>query len=229
MAQRRLRHYFQEHPITVVSSSPLADIIRNREATGRVAKWAVEIGIYDIAYRPRTSIKSQAMADFLVDWTEAQQPEVMPDLKKWTMYFDGSKNYEGSGAGVVLISPSGDKLRYVLQIHFTSTNNVAEYEALLHGMKVAKELGVKRIYCYGDSDLVVQQTSGTCDSKTPNMDAYRRAIDQLGGSFASYELVYIDRRKNEEADALSRLGSKREAEPRPPLEEKIPAWIPSLP
>ena len=52
MAQRRLRHYFQEHPITVVSSSPLADIIRNREATGRVAKWAVEIGIFDLTYRP---------------------------------------------------------------------------------------------------------------------------------------------------------------------------------
>ena len=82
------------------------------------------------------------MADFLVDWMEAQQPEVMLDLKKWTMYFDGSKNYEGSGAGVVLISPSGDKLRYVLQIHFTTTNNGAEYEALLHGMKVAKELDV---------------------------------------------------------------------------------------
>ena len=113
MAQRRLRHYFQEHHITVVSSSPLADIIRNREATGRIAKWAVEIRVFDLTYLPRTA----------VDWTEAQQPEVMPDLKKWTMYFDGSKNYEGSGAGVVLISPSGDKLRYVLQIHFTSTNN----------------------------------------------------------------------------------------------------------
>ena len=112
-----------------------------------------------------------------------------------------------------MTSPKGDKLRYVLQIHFTATNNVAEYEALLHGMKVTKELGVKRIYCYGDSDLVVQQTSGTCDANSPNMDAYRRAVDQLGGSFDGYELVYIDRRKNEEADALSRLGSKREGVP----------------
>ena len=153
------------------------------------------------------------MADFLVNWTEAQQPEVLPDLKKWTMHFDGSKNYEGSGAGVVLTSPKGDKLRYVLQIHFTATNNVTEYEALLHDMKVMKELGVKRIYCYGDSDLVVQQTSGTCDANSPNMEAYRKTVDQFGGSFTGYELIYIDQRKNEEADALSRLKSKRESVP----------------
>ena len=156
MAQRRLRHYFQEHPITVVCSHPLGDIIRNREATGRVAKWAVEIGVFDLKYSPRTAIKSQAMADFLVDWMEAQQPEALPDQKKWSLYFDGAMSYEGAGAGVVLVSPSGDKLRYVLQIHFTATNNVAEYEALLHGMRIAKELGVKRLYCYGDSDLVIQ-------------------------------------------------------------------------
>ena len=58
MAQRRLRHYFQEHPITIVSSSPLSDIICNREATGRVTKWAVEIGVFSIKYSPRTAIKS---------------------------------------------------------------------------------------------------------------------------------------------------------------------------
>ena len=58
MASRKLKHYFQEHPITVVSSAPLADIIRNREATGRVAKWAIELGPHHISYEPRTSIKS---------------------------------------------------------------------------------------------------------------------------------------------------------------------------
>ena len=79
-AQRRLPHYFQEHPITVVSSAPLQDIIRNREATGRVAKWAVEIGVHNIKYEPRKAIKSQALADFIADWEEAQQPEKLPYL-----------------------------------------------------------------------------------------------------------------------------------------------------
>ena len=133
------------------------------------------------------------MTDFLIDWMEAQQPEALRDQKKWLLYFDGAMSYEGAGAGVVLVSPSGDKLRYVLQIHFTATNNVAEYEALLHGMRIAKELGVKRLYCYGDSDLVVQQSSGTCDTTLPHTIAYRKVVDQLGGHFAGYELIHINR------------------------------------
>jgi ribonuclease HI len=70
------------------------------------------------------------------------------------MNFDGSKMLDGLGAGVVLTSPKGDKLQYVLQMHFCASNNVAEYEALVHGLKMAKEIGIRRILCYGDSDLV---------------------------------------------------------------------------
>ena len=76
------------------------------------------------------------------------------------MHFDGSKMRTGLGAGVVLTSPKGDKLIYALQIHFAASNNVAEYEALIRGLRLAKELGIHRILCYGDSDLVVQQSSG---------------------------------------------------------------------
>ena len=76
------------------------------------------------------------------------------------MHFDGSKRYWGLGAGVVLTSPKGGRLEYVLQIHFTASNNVAEYEALAHGLKLAKAMNIRRILCYGDSDLVVQQTTG---------------------------------------------------------------------
>src|SRR3954465_13058055 len=78
LASRKLKHYFQEHPITVVSSAPLADIIQNREATGRIAKWAIELGAYHIKYEPRTAIKSQALPDFINDWTEIQAPQDKP-------------------------------------------------------------------------------------------------------------------------------------------------------
>ena len=80
MASRELKHYFQEHPFTVVSSAPLGDIIHNREATGRIAKWAIELGPHQIRYTPRTAIKSQALLDFINDWTELQIPEDIPDL-----------------------------------------------------------------------------------------------------------------------------------------------------
>src|SRR3954463_12448944 len=75
MASRKLKHYFQEHPIIVVISTPLADIIQNREATGRIAKWVIELGSYHIKYEPRTTIKSQAPTDFINDWTEIQAPQ----------------------------------------------------------------------------------------------------------------------------------------------------------
>ena len=129
------------------------------------------------------------------------------------MHFDGSRQLEGSGAGVVLTSPKGDKLAYVLQLHFDCTNNMAEYEALLHGLRLTKEMNVKRIRCLGDSDLVAQQVSGTWDSKDANMAAYRRAVEQIAGYFSGYQVEHIDRRKNEAADALSRLRSRREKVP----------------
>ena len=70
MAGRKLKQYFFGHPITVVSSAPLGDIIQNREATGRVAKWAIELGPHSLKYMPRAAIKSQALVDFINDWTE---------------------------------------------------------------------------------------------------------------------------------------------------------------
>ena len=103
-----------------------------------------------------------------------------PDSQYWIMHFDGSKMKEGSGAGVVLKSPKGDKLSYVLRIHFNATNNVAEYEALLHCLHMAKELGVKRILCYGDSNLVAQQLDGCWDTKCPTMAEYRKTVDEFG-------------------------------------------------
>src|SRR6266536_3621425 len=159
-ATKKLEQYFQEHTITVVCTAPLAEIMGNIDASGRVAKWAIELAPYTILYQPHTTIKSQALADFLVDWAETQYLPPAPDSTHWLMHFDGSKMRPGLGASIVLTSPKGDKLKYTLQIHFAASNNVAEYEALVHGLWLAKELGIRRILCYGDSDLVVLQSSG---------------------------------------------------------------------
>ena len=129
MASRKPKHYFLGHPITVVNSAPLGDIIQNREATGRVAKWAIELGPHGLKYMPRTAIKSQALVDFINDWTELQMPKEKSGNTYWTIHFDGSRQFEGSGAGVVLASPRGDKFCYVLRLMFPCTNNATEYEA----------------------------------------------------------------------------------------------------
>jgi hypothetical protein len=94
-AAKKLKQYFQEHSITVVCTAPLAEIMGNRDASGRVAKWAIELAPHTILYQPHTAIKSQALADFLVDWAESQYLPPAPDSTHWQMHFDGSKMRTG--------------------------------------------------------------------------------------------------------------------------------------
>ena len=141
----------------VVSDAPLENILNNSDATGRVSEWGIELSPWDITYERRKAIKSQVLPDFLAHWTEMQTPGP-PDLSAaWVMYFDGSKRTEGAGAGVILVSPKGDKMKYILWMTFQNcSNNEAEYEALLHGMKMAKACRVTRLTIFGDSRLVVE-------------------------------------------------------------------------
>ncbi|KAK1613073.1 hypothetical protein QYE76_036746 [Lolium multiflorum] len=94
-----------------------------------------------------------------------------------------------------------------------ASNNVAEYEALIHGLKVAKEIGALRIICYGDSDLVVQQCSGDWDAKDANMASYRFHVQKIAGFFEGCEFHHVPRAENEAADTLSKLGSSRQEIP----------------
>jgi hypothetical protein len=91
MVAKKLKHYFEEHPITVVSTTPLSKIISCKHATGRVAKWAIELAAHTIQYKPRTTIKSQILVDFFADWGENQYLPLAPDCTHWQMNFDGSK------------------------------------------------------------------------------------------------------------------------------------------
>jgi hypothetical protein len=139
---RKLRQYFRVHPIIVVNEAPLSNILNYPEATGCVSLWGIELSPLNITYEKRKAVKSQVLPDFTAEWLELQNTGP-PDLSSvWTMYFDGSKRVKGARAGVVLISPQGDKLKYVLRMSFSQdSNNEAEYEALLHGMKVTKVCG----------------------------------------------------------------------------------------
>src|SRR5215216_3342834 len=87
LASRKLQHYFQEHPITMVSTTPMRDIINNNDATGRVAKWGIELSAFNIEYKPRTAIKSQILADFVANWIETKENMTLPESEYWTLYF----------------------------------------------------------------------------------------------------------------------------------------------
>jgi ribonuclease HI len=95
------------------------------------------------------------------------------------------------GAGIVLTSPKNDQLRYVLQIHFDASNNVAEYEALVHRLKVSKDIGIRWIICFGDSDLVIQQCSGIWDAHAANLASYRLLVKQMSGYFEGCEFQHV--------------------------------------
>ena len=122
---------------------PLGDILQNKEASGRIIKWAVELGSYSIDFRPRWMIQLQALIDFIAEWIDMQTHVPVDHPEHWTMYFDGSLNLDGAGVGIYFISPSGDKLRSVLRLHFRASNDTVEYEAALHGLRIAIELGIK--------------------------------------------------------------------------------------
>jgi len=98
LARRKLQQYFLGHPITVVSSFPLGEIIQSREAMGRIAKWSVELMSETLTYAPRKAIKSQALVDFIAEWTDSQLPPAQVRAELWMMYFDGSLMKTGAGA-----------------------------------------------------------------------------------------------------------------------------------
>ena len=105
-------------------------------------KRALELMGQGIAYASRMAIKSQVLADFIVEWTEVQMPLPVVDQEYWTMYFDGSLMKKGTGMGLVFMSPLGVRMRYMVRLHFPSSNNVAEYEALINGLRIAIELAI---------------------------------------------------------------------------------------
>ncbi|KAK1666332.1 hypothetical protein QYE76_054491 [Lolium multiflorum] len=125
------------------------------------------------------------------------------------MNFDGSKRLEGAGEGVILISPEGDKLKYVLRMTFpNASNNEAEYEALIHGMKMAKACGATRLKIFGDSQLVAQQVMNQCDAVNDSMVAYKEMYNELEKLFDGCEVNHISRLSNDEADVLANIGSQ---------------------
>jgi ribonuclease HI len=125
------------------------------------------------------------------------------------MYFDGSFKLGGGGAGVLLISSRGEQLKYVFQILLEVSNNEAEYEALLHGLRLAVSLGIKRLLVYGDSLLVVQQVNNEWDINKDTMDAYVIEIRKVEKKFSGLEIHHVVCDNNVGADVLSKLGFDR--------------------
>jgi ribonuclease HI len=205
----KLRHYFDDHKVIVVTGFPIGDILHNKEAIGRVAKWACELGAHDIEFRPRTTIKTQVLVDFVSEWTEHQVPDNPKTTEVWRMYFHGSLKLQGAGAGILFIAPVGEQLKYALQLLFPASNNATEYEALIHGLIIVVSLSIKKLMVYGDSLVVISQINKHWDCSTNSMGKYCAAIRKLEDKFEGLEFHHVERDRNVIADVLPKLGSSR--------------------
>jgi ribonuclease HI len=173
----------------------------------------VELMGETLSFAPQKAIKSQVLADFLAEWVDTQLMTALIQAKLWTMYFDGSLMKTGAGAGLLFISPLGKHLRYVIRLHFPASNNVAEYEALVNGLRIAVELGVWRLDAHGDSQLVVDQVMKNSHYRDRKMEAYCDEVRHLEDKFYGLELNHIARRYNETADELAKIASGRTTVP----------------
>ncbi|XP_073063960.1 uncharacterized protein [Primulina eburnea] len=198
---RRLKPYFLSHPIMVLTNSPLGKIMTHADISGRLVKWTTELGEYDIQYGPQTSIKAQALADFLA---ETQHVEV-EDL--WKASVDGSSTKEGSGVGVLLISPKRDELKLAVRLDFRESNNEAEYEAVLACLRAAWQVGAARVHIFSDSQLVAHQMNGSYDIKNERLIEYVREVEAAKELFTELVFKQIPREENEGADTIAKMAS----------------------
>jgi ribonuclease HI len=222
LTARKLRHYFDDHKVIVVTGFPIRDILHNKEAIERIAKWACELGSHDIEIRPRTAIKTQALIDFVSEWTEQQVPDNPETAEVWRKHFDGSLKLQGAGAGILVIAPGGEQLKYALQLLFPTSNNASEYKALIHGLNIDISLGIKRLMVYGDSLVVISQINKEWDCSNDSMGKYWTAIRKLEDKFEGLEFHHVERDRNTAADILYKLGSSRTQVPPGVFVQEIP-------
>ncbi|XP_019197405.1 PREDICTED: uncharacterized protein LOC109191268 [Ipomoea nil] len=205
---KKLNHYFQAHPIQVLTNQPLESVLRASGSASRLVRWSMRLSQYNIQFKPRPAIKGQALADFIVECTarEATEQARSEEEEWWTLSTDGSSSAKGCGGGVVLVTPEGFRAYYALCFHFKLSNNEAEYEALLGGLRLALSMRAEKLNIRCDSRLVVGQVTGEFEANEDRMRRYRDVVLQLLGQLAHHEVLQVPREQNIDADMLSKLG-----------------------
>jgi hypothetical protein len=158
--------------VRVTTDRGLGELFRNPKASVYIAKWAAELSEYHITFEPRTAIKSQVLADFIVDWTGPARHQEEPSEKVWTIHCDGAWCHAGAGVAAIITSPTGVKHRYAACLSFAldsdrCTNNIAEYEAVILDLRKLKALGVTTCIIKTDSKVVAGQIEKDYSAKDP--------------------------------------------------------------
>jgi ribonuclease HI len=216
---QKFRHYMLAHTIKLVTKiDPLKYLLSKATLIGRLAKWVMILSEFDIHYIDRRAIKGQAIADQLADAplqaVNSMQIE-FPDAdiftittkKSWALYFDGSYMQHGSRARILFVMPEGHTSPKSYQLMFPCTNNIAEYEALLTGMKIALEWQITELEVYGDSQLVINQINDDYQTKDDKLVPYKNMVDNFKKYFVTIKFSQISRIDNKDADAMATIAS----------------------
>uniref|UniRef100_A0A2N9HX21 Uncharacterized protein n=1 Tax=Fagus sylvatica TaxID=28930 RepID=A0A2N9HX21_FAGSY len=196
---------------------PVQAMFHKADFIGRIWKWGAKIGTLDVKYLPRTAIKGQILADFVAEFTPTAeqkdlnettfQENTPEDSGWWKIYVDGASNAKGSGTGVVIITPDETIIEQSIRLDFKTSNNEAEYEAVLAGLNSAKTLGAQQLIVHCDSLLVASQINGEYMARDERMAAYLLKVQQTMTSFQMVRVEQIGRNLNSHADALATLAS----------------------
>ena len=152
--------------------------------------WSIELSEYDIQFIPRGSIKSQVLADFLVELTSLIQETVS---FVWLLSVDGSSNLKGSGAGIILEGPDDLLIEQSLKFGFKANNNQAEYEALIAGTSLALEMGADNLRARSDSQLMTSQITGEYQTKDTQLVKYLASVKKLAENFKFFKAIFVPR------------------------------------
>ncbi|RDX88937.1 rnhA, partial [Mucuna pruriens] len=195
-ASQWLRPYFQNFSIIVCTDLPVRQVLRKSDLAGRMVAWSVQLSKFDISFEKKGHVRAQALADFVTELTlEYEQID------------DRSSNQTRSGVGVILEGPDGILIEQSLHFDFKVSNNQAEYEALLAGMRLALEIDAKRLTVKSDSKLVTGQVNEEYQTKDPKLAKYWEKAIAMAASFESFTLLHVLRDQNERADLLAKLAS----------------------
>ncbi|GAU47137.1 hypothetical protein TSUD_379150, partial [Trifolium subterraneum] len=186
---------------------PIKSLLVRPDMAGRMLKWSLELSEFDIRYESRKALKAQVLADFVAEMTCS--PSSTDGANKWTIFVDGASNATGAGAGIILENEEGILIEVSLALSFPTSNNQAEYEAFLAGLRLAEDVGAKEIKIYTDSQLVASQVLGEYQAKNDNLSEYLALVEERITKFDSAEIQHVPRQHNKRADILSKLASTK--------------------
>nr|XP_025684604.1 uncharacterized protein LOC112785350 [Arachis hypogaea] len=206
ISSRRLRQYFQGHQVVVRTGQGIRQVLQKPDLAGRMMTWAIELSQYDLSYEPRHAIKAQAMADFLVEVTGNPTEDTST---RWKLHVDGASNQTSGGAGIILESPAGVIYEQSVKFEFPVSNNQAEYEALLGGLVLAREVGATRLEVCSNSQVVTAQVNGSYQVRDSLLQKYLERVKELSKQFEEVTIQHVPRERNTRADLLSKLASTK--------------------